>query len=231
MNRSILLSLPCLVLAASLFNACGGVSAGDLFTSSGGNGAAGTPGGGGESSEGGSPASAGTGSAEPTAGESAGGAEPTAGAPAGGSNAGGAPAEGGSSAGGASAGSAQGGSGGTALGGSSAGGSGPGTGEPTCKELYVRAEKELAAAQACNVAVDSKQCTGKVKTTCGCEVPVQRGDSPETNTYEDTLKQIDKKNCNQPCPAVACAPVNFAQCRAPMGSIMGTCTSIGFQND
>lgn len=234
MTRSTLYWLPCLGLVLASFSACGGVNAGDLFSSSGGSGpAAGSPSSAGEPGEGGAGpaggASAAGGSNE--AGESSGGNRPEGGASTGGASTAGGSSEGGASMGGASAGANM---GGASTGGASMGGAGMGGGsnEPTCQELFERAAKELAAAQACNIAVDAKQCTGKVETTCGCQVFVQRDDSAETNAYEDTLKQIEKKKCIQQCPAIVCAPANFAQCKvAQGGGIMGTCTSYGFQQD
>jgi hypothetical protein len=212
MTRSTLYWLPCLGLVLASFSACGGVNAGDLFSSSGGSGpSAGSPSNAGEPGEGGAgPAGGSSAGGRSEAGESSGGSSPEAGASTGGASMGGA---------------GTGGDPGIA-------GMGGGSSEPNCQELFERAAKELTAAQACNIAVDAKQCTGKVETTCGCQVYVQRGDSAETKAYEDTLKQIEKKKCVQQCPAIVCAPANFAQCKvAQGGGIMGTCTSYGFQQD
>lgn len=235
MNRSNLLWLPCLGLAASLFNACGGVN-NDLFSEDGGrpSGSAGESAQAGRIGSGGASAVAGSTS---QAGESSGGSVEAGGSGSeGGSSAAGSPADAGAPNGGSpgSGGTSNvAGSGGSVAGSTSTagGGSGGGSSEPTCQELFARAEKELAAAQTCNVAADAKQCTGKVESTCGCQVPVQRGDSPESKTYEDTLKQIDKQNCHQVCPALACVPVNFAQCKGNGGGVVGTCTSYGFNQD
>jgi hypothetical protein len=141
-------------------------------------------------------------------------------------------AEGGSSghAEGGSAGHAQGGSAGSGVagGGSGSGGKGSAGGgnEPTCSELFTQAATELTVARACNVAADAEQCTGQVDTTCNCQVPVEKDDSPATKAYQATLKQIQSKHCSQVCPAIACSPVFNAQCRATSpGSNKGTCVA------
>ena len=103
---------------------------------------------------------------------------------------------------------------------------GAGGGELGCPELLAQAEKQLEAARACNNAVDAEQCTGKVKTTCNCDVPVERADSDESDAYLETLKQIQKKKCVKVCPALACLPVAHAVCQpSSMGSSTGQCTA------
>jgi hypothetical protein len=140
---------------------------------------------------------------------------------------------------GGSSGHAEGGSAGHAAGGAAgsgvAGGAGSGSGgqgsagggnEPTCAELFTQAATELTAARACNVGANAEQCTGKVDTTCNCQVPVEKDDSPATKAYLATLKQLQSKHCSQVCPAIACTPVFNTQCRASSaGSKQGTCVA------
>jgi len=143
-------------------------------------------------------------------------------------------AEGGSS-GHAEGGSAGHAAGGTAGSGEAGGGAGSGSGgkgsagggnEPTCVELYAQAATELTAARACNVGANAEQCTGKVDTTCNCQVPVEKDDSPATKAYQATLKQLQSKHCSQACPAIACTPVLNPQCRASSaGSKQGMCVA------
>jgi hypothetical protein len=107
----------------------------------------------------------------------------------------------------------------------SAGAAGGGNG-PTCSELLTQAATELTAARACNVALNAQQCTGTVETTCNCEVPVEKDNSPATKAYQATLKQIQTKRCVQACPAIACSPVINAQCRASTpSSTQGSCVA------
>ncbi len=143
-------------------------------------------------------------------------------------------AEGGSAghAEGGSAGHAEGGSGwlrrGRAGAGSGSGGKGSAGGgnEPTCAELFTQAATELTAARACNVDANAEQCTGKVETTCNCQLPVEKDDSPATKAYQATLKQLQSKHCSQVCPAIACTPVFNPQCRATTpGDNKGTCVA------
>ncbi len=77
----------------------------------------------------------------------------------------------------------------------------------------------------CIEAADAIQCTGKVKTPCNCEVPVQRNASSETKAYLNTLKQIEDKDCVQVCTAIACPSLSNAQCRTSGNSNMGTCVA------
>ena len=238
MARPITLCLSGLATLA-LFGACGGVADPGLFSpSGGGSGLAGSSGhGGGESTQGGEPgtptggavgAGASGGLGQPEGGSSSGGGSSSAGA----AQAGGGGAEnGGASSGGlgniagssgsGAAGSA--GSGGGSAGGSGSGGSG---GELTCAQLFAQANKQLEAARSCNLAMNVTQCTGEVNNLCGCEVPVQRDSSAETKAYLATLKQIEKQKCSQICPAIACFPVNHAQCKPNSQSgLVGTCVS------
>ncbi len=241
MARRIYLLVPGATVFALL--ACGGASDPGLFSGSGSS--AGDPGSAaGASDSAGASASAGSPSSQ--GGSSVGGSVGVAGEPAGGTNSGAAGAQTGGSAGSAehagaggsaagesssagSGGNAAGGSAGSTgsagSGGSTAGSGGSGGTELTCSELLAQAAKQLQAARACNVAKNAEQCTGKVKT-CNCDVPVENEDSAETQAYEATLKQINQKKCVQVCPALACTPVNRAQCRASSAaSTAGTCVS------
>ncbi len=214
--------------------ACGGASDPGLF--SGGGASAGTHNNSaGASNSAGSPGTAGDASTPPSEGgdSTVGGSVGVAGQDSGGSNSSGGSAAG-SDTGGSAGSTAHAGAGGSAAGagGSSAGSAGTaGTGgsvstEPTCKDLYAKAATQLEAARACNVAKNAEQCTGTVKTTCNCEVPVESEGSAETQAYEATLKQINQKKCSQVCAAIACSPVNHAQCRANSAStVVGTCVS------
>jgi len=221
MTRRIALWLPCLA-ASTVFSACGGVADPTLFSNSG---RAGGGSQGGESSSAGADPGPGgaTSHAGSTgvAGDEVGGASSEGGASSGGGAAQGGAAQGGASHGGAAQGGAA--QGGAAQGGNA--GSGGTSGELTCSELFALAEKQLAAARVCNIAADSLQCTGKVSTLCGCQVPVERANSAETNAYLATQKQIEKQHCVQLCPAIACFPVNSAQCKASPGSTAGTCVA------
>lgn len=243
-RRSYLLAPSAIVFALL---ACGGANDSGLF--SGGGASAGT-----QSSTAGAPASAGAAAAPPTEGgaSTAGGSSDGAGQASGGSASGSAGSNAAGAETGGSAGSVQAGAGGSAAGsagsstagtgtggssagsggaantagsgGSSAGSAGAGGGQPTCQDLIAQAASQLEAARACNLARNVEQCTGKVKTTCNCEVPVENQNSAETQAYEATLKQINQKKCVQICPAIACTPVNRAQCRASnVGSSAGTC--------
>lgn len=142
--------------------------------------------------------------------------------------AGGAPhaGAGGGAGGAAAAGAGSGGSAGASAGsGGTAGGNAGSGGDPSCAQLFNQAEKQLEAARGCNIAMNVEQCTGKVNSTCGCPVPVQRSDSAATKAYQATLKQIDKKNCAPQCAALACYPLVNAQCKVPGGSTAGLCTA------
>jgi hypothetical protein len=126
----------------------------------------------------------------------------------------------------AGAGGSAAGSAGSAGAAAAAGSGGSGGSAATCQELLAQATSELTAARACNLAHNATQCTGKVKTTCNCEVPVEDPDSPETQAYEATLKQINENRCVQVCPAIACVAVNHAQCQASaIFSTAGSCVS------
>lgn len=117
-----------------------------------------------------------------------------------------------------------GGNAGTGHGGNSgAGGSG---GATSCDELMALAGTQLADAQACNVATDALPCTGKVSNLCGCEIPVHRPDSAETQAYLATLQRLKKMKCAAVCLDIACFPVGLAVCRpTATGSVVGTCVA------
>jgi len=240
MARPIYLYLPSLAVFA--LSACGGSETGFFSPStSGGTGSsshAGASSVGGSTASAGSPGSAGSaagagnlGSAgQDEAGDGSGGAQ-TGGA----GNSGGAA---GNSGGGRAGASARGGAGGrTGAGGSGAaaghagsnsGGAGGGGAnqDAACNELVKLATQQLEAARACNVAVNSLQCTGSVKTVCNCEVPVQRDASSETKAYLETLKKIKDQDCVQVCPAVACTQVTDAHCReSSSSSSTGSCVA------
>jgi hypothetical protein len=218
------------VAVFSLFVACGGVTDPGLF------GATGTAGGSnhaGASSDGGAPAhggSAAQGGVPSSAGSGAAGERSSAGVANGGGSAAG---SGGAAQAGAgnSAGTTTGGSpnGGAANGGSAGStanaGTGGGDGE-TCQTLFAKANKELTAAQVCNIAADATQCTGTVKNPCNCEVPVNRENSAETSAYQATRDELDKRKCVQLCPAIACLPAHYSVCRAAiLGGAAGTCVA------
>jgi hypothetical protein len=249
MLRSIRVLGPSVALFA-VFTACGGTSDPGLFSGSGGSSAAGasSEAGAGTTPEAGSSSVAGSvnaGGDEAMGGDNSAGGS-TGGATAGGAASGGDSSQAGSGEPGGSGGHAEGGGaghsagssggkGGTSAGGAAGAGSGGkggnagsagGSSEPSCKDLLAQATTQLEAARACNIAENVLQCTGKVNTTCGCQVPVERSDSVATNAYEATLKQIQAKHCVQACPAIACAPVSRAQCRATTaGSTKGMCVA------
>jgi hypothetical protein len=235
----------CLIGVASfaLFGACGGVNDPGLFSPGSSAGAAGSADQGGATAAGGAAAHGGA-PAHGGANGSAGGAVVAGGTSEAGADNGGSTAAGAANAGsggtaqagaaGASAGSSNGGSagatGGAANGGSAgsfgAAGAGGSGGNLTCNELFAQASKQLQAAQACSLAADSVQCTGKVQNPCNCQVPVQRSDSAETKAYQETLKQLDKQHCVQVCSAIACLPVAFATCKPQsVGSTVGMCVA------
>jgi hypothetical protein len=157
------------------------------------------------------------------------------------SGSGGSVDQGGNAGTGGSAGHAEGGGAGHSEGGASTGGSagagtagsagsgagaGGGSSEPTCSQLLTQASTELTAARACNLAVNAEQCTGAVETVCNCQVPVEKDDSVATKAYGATLKQLNAKHCSQVCPAIACAPVLRATCRADgPGTTKGSCVA------
>ena len=231
-----IISYLCGLAALALFGACGGVSEPGLFSPSGdGSGLAGNSSQAGASSRGGGPATPaggavgasasgglGTGGeAESDGGSSGDGGSSSAGATQAGGSGGidSAAGSAGSVAGSAGAGAGSGGAG-------SGGAAGGGGGELTCTKLFAQATKQLEAAQTCSLAANAMQCTGEVNNLCGCEVPVQRDNSAETQAYLATLKQIEKQKCTQVCPAIACFPVSFARCKANSpGSTGGTCVS------
>jgi len=238
MARRICLWLPALTVFA--LSACGG-SESDFFSDRGAPGHAGTSShaAGSTSSSAGRSSSAGNSSSAGSAGIAAGPAS------AGDGNAG--EAEGGTSNGGASAGTSSGGRGGVSAGGSAAGGAGRGGGggsggtaghgggqagsggkseEPSCDDLLKQANAQLEDAQACSLAASALQCTGTVKNTCNCEVPVRRDDSTETKAYLATLKKIDAKNCKAVCTAQACKLVTDAECKASGSGSTGVCTAV-----
>ena len=233
MARRIYLFAPSALVFAVV--SCGGASDPGLFSGTGG-GAGNHGNAAGASNHAGSPAMAGDGSTPPgeDAGATVGGAVGVAGQDSGGSN-----SSAGSEAGGTAGSAAHAGAGGSTAGsgggnaagagGSSAGAAGSGgsvSTEPTCKDLYAKASTQLEAARACNVAKNVEQCTGTVKTTCNCEVPVESEGSAETQAYEATLKQINQKKCTQVCPAIVCLQVTHAQCRANSAdTVVGTCVS------
>jgi len=177
-------------------------------------------------------ASAGTGATTGGTGNSAGtsaggsgnstsaGTTGVAGTSAGGGNAAGTDA--GGNAGTSNAGTSSGGSGGSSAG---AGGNGGGGGTPSCEDLMALAESELAAARACDNSHNVEQCTGKVSTTCGCQVPVESSDSEETKAYLVTLKRFQDQHCVIACAALVCPPIQHAQCQS-QGSSTGMCIGV-----
>ena len=216
-----------------LFSPGGMAEGGGTHVGGGGSSAAGAPANGGsDGSVSGGGGAAGNGSGA-SAGRAEGGA---AGSSAGGAGASGAAgqAHAGTDAGGSSGSSGAGGGhpGAGAAGGGSSGqpgsggssGSG-GSGGASCTELLALAKTQLAAAQGCDAAANAQQCSGSVSNLCGCAVPVQRDDSPETKAYLATRKEMTKNHCSQICPAVACMLFTNAQCSAPGSSTVGTCSA------
>jgi hypothetical protein len=109
------------------------------------------------------------------------------------------------------------GTGGAAGTGGASGGSGGPSGNPTCQDLIATAARQLDAARVCNTAGNAEQCTGTVSATCGCQVPVESDDSPETKAYLATLALIQEQHCIQVCPAIACV-FGHAECKSQGGS-------------
>ena len=239
MPRRIVLWLPCLTLVA--LSACGGSENGFFSDDTGGTGGfsrAGAPSSAGSSSGGPSSAgSIGAGTAgQDAAGNGSGGAQSAGAAPGGSTSSGGASLGGATNAGGAAGRTSGAGSGGSAAsagqaggkGGSANGGSAGSAGsnqDPSCSELTKRASQQLEAARVCNLDQEALQCTGKVTTQCGCQVPVQRTESAETKAYLKTLKEIEDKHCIIACTAIACMAASNAQCKASGSSAMGTCVA------
>ena len=98
--------------------------------------------------------------------------------------------------------------------------------EPTCSDLLKQASEQLEAARSCNPDSHSLQCTGTVKNTCNCQVPVQKSDSAETKAYLNTLKKLDDKNCATVCTAQACKLVTAADCKTSGSDGAGVCTAV-----
>jgi hypothetical protein len=241
MIRPICLWLPTLTVFA--LSACGG-SENDFFGDRGHAGRAGA------SSHAGSSSSSGASNSGGAGGWSSAGAVAVAGSSSSagdvgsggqgeaGDNNGGAPSAGASSGGraGASSGGAAGsGHAGASGGGATAGhggiqggsaGSGGTNQEPSCSDLLKQASEQLDAARACNLAANSLQCTGTVKNTCNCQVPVQRSESAETKAYLNTLKKLDEKNCVAVCTAQACKLVSDAECKTSGSGSTGVCTAV-----
>jgi len=225
-----------------LFSPAGGASStgGTSVSAAGGSAVGGHPATGGNSSTAGSTAAAGTnasGGSDANGGHANGGAgsvagtssagttgdaggSGNAGTSAGGGNAAGTDA--GGNAGTSNAGTSSGGSGGSSAG---AGGNGGGGGTPSCEDLMALAESELAAARACDNSHNVEQCTGKVSTTCGCQVPVESSDSEETKAYLVTLKRFQDQHCVIACAALVCPPIQHAQCQS-QGSSTGMCIGV-----
>jgi len=224
MTRPRSLWLCSLIAFSAALNGCGSADTG-LFSPGGKAEGGGTQVGGGGSSAAGAPATGGSdgsvsgggGAAGNGSGASAGRAEGGAA----GSSAGGAGASG--AAGQAHAGTDAGGSSGQPGSGGSSGSGG--SGGASCTELLALAKTQLAAAQGCDAAANAQQCSGSVSNLCGCAVPVQRDDSPETKAYLATRKEMTKNHCSQICPAVACMLFTNAQCSAPGSSTVGTCSA------
>lgn len=106
-------------------------------------------------------------------------------------------------------------------------GSGGTNQELSCSDLLKQANQQLDDARACIPNAKLIQCTGTVKNTCGCEVPVQRDDSAETKAYLSTLKKIAAKNCATVCTAQACRLVTDAECKSSSGpDDAGVCTAV-----
>ena len=216
----------CCVAVLALLAACGGVS--DPFSPSGGAGTFSGSGGSahaGASNAGGTPAVGAGADGNPAGGSNVAGGISAAGSSSAGSgtsSAGGTSQAGAGSSGGTSA------SGGAVSGGSagSLADAGSDDGDDNCQTLLSKASKQLAAAQVCNGAANSDQCTGEVENTCHCQVAVHRVDSDETNAYLATLKLIQAKKCSQVCSALACLPAMDAQCRPSVsGSASGMCVA------
>ncbi|HYQ00090.1 MAG TPA: hypothetical protein VER96_15550 [Polyangiaceae bacterium] len=241
MARRICLWLPSLTVLA--LSACGG-SETDFF---GGNGSAGSNHAG-NASHAGSTSSSGTGNSGSAGKSSSAGTTGVAGdlgsagdssiggQGVGGNGNGGSPSAG-SSAGGRAGANGSGGTGhaGSAGSGATAGHAGAQTGsagsggtnqDAGCSDLLKQASQQLEAARECNPNAKSIQCTGTVKNTCGCEVPVQRDDSSETRAYLATLKKIDAKNCTTVCTAQACKVVTDAECQSSGSDGAGVCTAV-----
>jgi hypothetical protein len=246
MVRRTSLWLPVLIAGAlgALFCACSGSDQTGLFSPSGGMtcnaGASANAGGpsatGGHAATGGSSSAAGStnaaGSSASGGNSDSGGATGTGGAQSGGSANGGA-GNGGAVSGGAgnNGGSANGGNnnagtaGASTAGSNNGGASGTGgavgtggaAGNPTCQDLIATAAQQLDAASVCNSSGNAEQCTGSVSATCGCMVPVESDDSPETKAYLATLASIQEKHCIQACPAIACV-LGHAECKSQGGS-------------
>ena len=219
--------LTCGIALLALFVACGGASDPGLFGASS---SAGSSNHDGASSYGGTAAHGGSaaqgGASNPGGSSAAGEGSTNGGAPNGGSSAAGSSGSvqaGASNGAGASTGGSANGGGGT--GGAVAIAGSGGSNDETCQTLFAKASKQLAAAQVCNLAADSLQCTGTVKNPCQCQVPVNRQGSAETNAYEMTIEQLDKNKCVQLCSALACLPATHGVCKAStIGSTAGTCT-------
>jgi hypothetical protein len=247
MVRRTSLWLPVLIAGGlgALFCACSGNDQTGLFSPSGGvtgnagaSANAGSPSAaGGRGATGGSSSAAGStnvaGGSASGGNSNSGGATGAGGAQSGGSANGSAGAgNGGAVSGGAgnNGGSANGGSAGASMAGSNNGGasgaggavgtggaSGGAAGNPTCPDLIATAQQQLDAARVCNSSGNAEQCTGSVSATCGCMVPVESDDSPETKAYLATLALIQAKHCIQVCPAIACV-VGHAECKSQGGS-------------
>jgi hypothetical protein len=208
----------------------GGSSSGGSATTSGGassTGGGGAVGGngtiGGGSSVGGNGAASGSG---PIGGGTSTGGDTSTGGSAGGGNLGGTDA--GGSGGSGTAGTSAGGIGGTTSAGGNGGGSsgaGGSGGNSSCQDLQSLAADELAAARACDNSHNAEQCTGKVSTTCGCQVPVESADSDATKAYLATLKRFQNKGCSVACSALVCLPIQHAQCQS-QGQAAGMCVGI-----
>jgi hypothetical protein len=226
----------CGIAVFALFVGCGGSTDPGLFSAgstAGSSSHAGASADGGASAHGGAASGGASSSGGRNAageGSTEGGAENGGSSDAGSSNAGaGGAAQAGASSAGSNAGGSAGATGGAANGGTAGStanaGSGGDDGE-TCQTLFAKASKQLAAAQVCNLAANSLQCTSTAPNLCKCEVLVNREESAETKAYRATLDQLDKKKCVQVCSALACFPANHATCKASSpGSTAGTCVT------
>ncbi|HEX6273361.1 MAG TPA: hypothetical protein VFZ53_09980 [Polyangiaceae bacterium] len=218
-----------LFVATTAAVACGGASdtnfdSGDGSAAEGGTAGASSGG----SSQGGSAQGGTSGSASGSGGSSRGG-DSSGGSQNGGSATGGS-ATGGSATGGSAtggdSGSASGGSatGGTDAGGGTAGapgGAGPGggggmsgsagSGGQDCTTIVSNAQLALRSAQACNLAISSRQqCQGRVEDLCGCTVPVNDPESTATKSY---LAQRDAAiRCGVACLAIECPAPTTPMC-------------------